>query len=138
MSLALHDVLDVEMQATAGISLQWYDVLVHLEDAPGGLPMNDLARRILHSKSGLTRIVDRMHEAGLVRRERPEHDRRVVLVVLAGKGRELIAQTRPHHRERIAAHFTSHLTPALRETLVAALTPVRDHIEPLRPGRISS
>ena len=42
--------------------------------------MNEVASRILASKSGLTRVIDKMEEAGLVRRERPEDNRRVVLV----------------------------------------------------------
>ena len=48
--------------------------------------MNELADRILYSKSGFTRVVDRMEEAGLVRRVRPQHDRRSILVLLTDKG----------------------------------------------------
>jgi DNA-binding MarR family transcriptional regulator len=137
VSLALQDVLDVEMHETSGISLQWYDVLVHLEDAPTGLPMNELARRILHSKSGLTRVVDRMDEAGYVRRERPPEDRRVVRVLLTDEGRSLMERARVRHREGIGQHFSAHLPPAQRDALVAALKPVGEHARPLRPGRIS-
>ena len=72
-ALALVDVLDAEMERDAGIPIRWYDLLVHLEDEPHGLRMNELAERILYSKSGFTRVVDRMEEAGLVRRERPEN-----------------------------------------------------------------
>ena len=46
-ALALLDVLDVEMERDAGIPIRWYDLLVHLEDEPGGLRMNELAERIL-------------------------------------------------------------------------------------------
>ena len=74
--LALTDVLDAELERDAGIPMRWYDVLVHLEETPDGLRMNELAERILYSKSGFTRVVDRMEEAALVRRVRPEHDRR--------------------------------------------------------------
>ena len=48
--------------------------------------MNELAERILYSKSGFTRVIDRMEDAGLVRRVRPEHDRRSILVVLDRQG----------------------------------------------------
>src|ERR1700749_396950 len=71
-ALALLDVLDAELEQAVGISQRWYDVLVHVEDSPHGIPMNELAERILYSKSGFTRIVDRMEEAKLVRRARPE------------------------------------------------------------------
>src|SRR5439155_1759943 len=75
-ALALVDVLDAELEHDAGIPLRWYDALVHLEETPDGLRMNELAERILYSKSGFTRVVDRMEEAGLVRRVRPKNDRR--------------------------------------------------------------
>src|SRR5438093_5188856 len=79
-ALALVDVLDAELERDAGIPLRWYDALVHLEETPDGLRMNELAERILYSKSGFTRVVDRMEEAGLVRRVRPKNDRRSILV----------------------------------------------------------
>src|SRR6476659_5962236 len=82
-SLAVVDMLDTELQEAVGIPQRWYDVLVHLEEAPEGLPMNELAERILYSKSGFTRVVDRMEEAALVRRVRPEHDRLSILVLLS-------------------------------------------------------
>ena len=85
-ALALIDVLDAELERDAGIPLRWYDALVHLEESPEGLRMNELAERILYSKSGLTRVVDRLEEAGLVRRVRPENDRRSILVVLTDQG----------------------------------------------------
>src|SRR5438132_11924811 len=47
----------------AGIPLRWYDALVHLEETPDGLRMNELAERILYSKSGFTGVVDRLEEA---------------------------------------------------------------------------
>src|SRR3954465_11683429 len=72
-ALALVDVLDAELERDAGMTLRWYDALVHLEDLPDGLRMNELAERILYSKSGLTRVVDRLEEAGLVRRVRPDN-----------------------------------------------------------------
>ena len=87
-ALALVDVLDAELERDAGIPLRWYDALVHLEETPDGLRMNELAERILYSKSGFTRVVDRMEEAGLVRRVRPENDRRSILVVLTDEGRD--------------------------------------------------
>src|SRR5260221_5932990 len=98
---ALTDVLDAELQRDAGIPMRWYDVLVQLEESPEGIPMNALADRILYSKSGFTRVVDRMEEAGLVRRVRPQHDRRSILVVLTGNGIEMMERARRYHRDRI-------------------------------------
>jgi len=135
-ALALVDVLDAELEQSVGISQRWYDVLVHLEESPDGIPMNELAERILYSKSGFTRVVDRMEEKGLVRRVRPEHDRRSILVVLTDKGIETMEEARRHHRDGIERHFSQHLTDADVEALTRALEKVSAHARPLRPGRI--
>jgi DNA-binding MarR family transcriptional regulator len=136
-SLALIDMLDTELQEAVGIPQRWYDVLVQLEEAPDGLPMNELAERILYSKSGFTRVVDRMEEAGLVRRVRPEHDRRSILVLLTEEGTGTMERARLHHRDGIDRHFSRHLTDAEVRALTKALEKVSRHARPLRPGRIS-
>src|SRR2546425_13252174 len=63
-ALALLDVLDTELERDAGLPMRWYDVLVQIEESPGGIPMNALADRILDSKRGFTRVLHRMDEAG--------------------------------------------------------------------------
>ena len=126
------------MQAERKLSLRWYDVLVHLEDAEEGLRMNELASLILASTSGLTRVIDRMDEAGLVRRERPPDDRRVVEVYITPKGLETLHSAREVHRRGIDEHFAAHLDDQELEALTRALQRVRDHVRPLRPGRVSS
>jgi DNA-binding MarR family transcriptional regulator len=135
-ALALVDVLDVELERDAGVPLRWYDVLVQLEETPDGIAMNALADRILYSKSGFTRVVDRMEEAGLVRRVRPESDRRSILVVLTDEGRETMKEARRHHRHGIEQHFSRSLSDADVKALIRALEKVSAHVRPLRPGRI--
>jgi DNA-binding MarR family transcriptional regulator len=136
-AFALPDILDAELQHAAGLSLRWYDVLVQLEDADDGVPMNEVATRILASKSGLTRIIDNMVKAGLVRRERPEDDRRVVLVFVTPEGHAALEAARSVHRDGIRRHFTEHLTDADLRSLARTLEKVRGHARPLRPGRVS-
>ena len=136
--MALLDVLDAELERDAGISQRWYDVLVHLEESPDGVPMNALADRILYSKSGFTRVVDRMEKAKLVRRARPGNDRRTILIVLTDKGTEMLERARRHHRDGIKRHFAQHLTDADVKALTQALEKVSAHARPLRPGRIRS
>ena len=135
-ALALVDVLDAELERDVGITLPWYDLLIHLEEEPDGLRMNELAERILYSKSGFTRVVDRMEEAGLVRRVRPETDRRSILVVLTDEGRRTMEEARRHHRHSIEEHFSSHLTDSDVRALTRAFEKVSAHARPLRPGRI--
>ena len=134
--LALQSVLDTELEHQVGLSLRWYDVLIHLEESPEGIPMSELAGRILHSKSGFTRLVDRMEDAGLVRRVRPEHDRRSILIMLTEQGAQTMHRARRYHRDGIERHFSRHLTDNEIKTLTRALEKVSTHARPLRPGRI--
>jgi DNA-binding MarR family transcriptional regulator len=133
---ALLDVLDAELEQAVGISQRWYDVLVHLEESPDGIPMNALADRILYSKSGFTRVVDRMEKAKLVRRARPGNDRRTILIVLTDNGTKMLVRARRHHRDGIERHFSQHLTNAEIKALTHALEKISTHARPLRPGRI--
>ena len=135
-ALALTDVLDSELEHAVGIPMRWYDALVHLEEAPEGIRMNELAERILYSKSGLTRVIDRMEEAGFVKRVHPADDRRSILVVLTAKGTETMEEARRYHRDGIERHFSQHLTDADVKALTRALEKVSAHARPLRPGRI--
>ena len=135
-SLALTDVLGDELEQTVGIPMRWYDVLVHLEESPEGIPTKALADRILYSKSGFTRVIDRMEEEGLVRRDRPEHDRRTILIVLTAAGTAKLAAARQRHRDGIERHFSHYLTDADIRALTRALEKISTHARPLRPGRI--
>ena len=135
-SLALLDVLDTELQDAAGIPQRWYDVLVHLEESPDGIQMTELADQILYSKSGFTRVVDRMEDAGLVRRVRPPNDRRSILVLATDQGTETMERARRHHRDGIDRHFSRHLTDTDIKALTRALEKISTHTRPLRPGRI--
>lgn len=119
------------------MTLRWYDVLVNLEEAERPVRMNELASRILASKSGLTRVIDRMEEEGLVERTRPLADRRAIEVVMTPKGREALQAARAVHRRGIYEHFARHLDEAGFEALRDVLENVHEHVRPLRPGRIS-
>ncbi|MBK8561612.1 MAG: MarR family transcriptional regulator [Dehalococcoidia bacterium] len=69
--------LEDELQRERELPLTWYDVLLHLREAPERrLRMTELAAAVLLSKSGLTRLVDRMYAAGLVNRSPDGDDRR--------------------------------------------------------------
>jgi DNA-binding MarR family transcriptional regulator len=130
---ALIDVMDRELQDASSLPLRWYDVLVHLEETEGGrLRMGDLANEIVSSKSGLTRVIDRVEQAGLVRRERPTGDRRVVEVVLTPAGLEALHAARPGHRHDIERYFARHLDDDEVRVLTQALRKVRDEVRHIR------
>jgi DNA-binding MarR family transcriptional regulator len=136
-SLALIDVLGHELERDADLPLRSYDVLVHLEETPDGLRMNELADRILYSRSGLTRVVDRLEHADLVRRVRPPNDRRSIFVVLTDNGRRRMEDARRYHRDGVEQHFSRPLSDTDIKNLTRALEKIIAHAHPLRPERTS-
>jgi DNA-binding MarR family transcriptional regulator len=133
---SVFDFLADEMQKECGMSIRWYDVLLHLEELPGGrLRMGDLAARILLSKSGLTRLIDQMEEAGFVRREQPRTDRRALEVVVTPAGLAALESARRIHRDGIERHFARYLSDEEATTLRDALETVHRETMALRLGK---
>ena len=119
------ELLERELVAERGLPLSRYDVLLNLAEAPGGrLRMQELSASVLLSKSGLSRLVDRMVEAGLVRRERCEDDRRGWFAVLTDQGRSALRRAAPVHLRGIQEHFVRHLEPDEVQVLATALARV--------------
>jgi DNA-binding MarR family transcriptional regulator len=104
------------------LPVTWYDVLLHLDEVPRRrMRMNELAGAVVVSKSGLTTLVDRMQEAGLVAREPDDNDRRAIDVVLTKAGKARFDKARQLHRRGIRRHFSDHLTEADAKRLIAIL-----------------
>ena len=102
--------LDAELQRTHGLSLSWFDVLGRLANAPGGrLRMQVLADSVVLSRSGLTRLIDRMEHGKLVRREPFPEDQRGYHAVLTDEGRRLYLQARPVQMQAIQEHLGRYL-----------------------------
>jgi DNA-binding MarR family transcriptional regulator len=102
--------LDAELVRAHGLPLSSYEVLLFLADAPGGrLRMSELADGVLLSRSGLTRLVDRMEREGLLRRERCEDDARGYNALITAKGRKLFRHARRTHLDGVRERFLSHL-----------------------------
>jgi DNA-binding MarR family transcriptional regulator len=119
------ELLEHELVAERGLPLSRYDVLLNLAEAPEGrLRMQELSASVLLSKSGLSRLVDRMVEAGLVRRERCLDDRRGWFAVLTDQGRSALRRAAPIHLRGIHEHFTRHLEPEEVKALTTALSRV--------------
>lgn len=108
--------LQADLLARHDLALGSYDVLMHLGEAPGGrLRMNDLAGRVLLSRSGLTRLVDRMERDGLVVRQSCPSDARGLYAVLTSGGRDRLAEATPTYRQGVRDHLLSRLDePDLR------------------------
>ena len=94
--------------------------------APGErLRMHELAERVVLSRSGLTRLVDRLEAVGLLRREACPTDRRGAYAVLTVEGAATLRQTWPTYARGIVAHFARHLDREEAETVAAALERIR-------------
>ncbi len=100
------EVLSRELREEADLPLSWYDVLVHLSEAPGDqLRMQELADAVLLSKSGLTRLIDRMQREGLVNRSACPDDRRGTYAQLTTAGRDRLRDAAPTHLRGVRDHF---------------------------------
>jgi DNA-binding MarR family transcriptional regulator len=107
---ALVKALDAELLAEHDLPLSSYEVLITLQMAPGRrCRMAELADRVLLSRSGMTRLVDRLEREGLLERDSCTSDGRGCFAVLTPAGDELLARARPTHlagiRERFLRHF---------------------------------
>jgi DNA-binding MarR family transcriptional regulator len=103
--------LDAELVRVHGLPLSSYEVLLFLADAPDGrLRMSELADGVLLSRSGLTRLVDRMEREGLLRRERCPDDARGYNAAITPKGRKLFQHARRTHLDDVRERFLRHLS----------------------------
>lgn len=119
---ALTELLERELVTERGLPLSRYEVLLYLAESPDGrLRMQELAEQVLLSKSGLTRLVDRMEAAGLVRRERCPDDRRGAYAVLTDHGRAVLRRAAPVHLRGIQEHFGRHVGEDEARALSGAL-----------------
>ncbi|HEX6473209.1 MAG TPA: MarR family transcriptional regulator [Streptosporangiaceae bacterium] len=104
--------LQADLLAEHDLSLGSYDVLVYLAEAPGGrLRMNDLADRVMLSRSGLTRLADRLQRDGLIERESCQSDARGLFAVITPEGRERLRAATPTYQEGVRTHVLSRLDP---------------------------
>ena len=107
----ISDSLNRELQQERGMPLAWYEVLLYLTGSPDRrMRLQDLADRVMYSRSGLTRLIDRMEAAKLVRREPCVEDRRGTWAVATGEGRRAFRRAAPTHVHGIERHFLSRLT----------------------------
>jgi len=103
--------LDTQMQAEHGLSVSAYEVLMFLADAPEHrLRMAHIARRVLLSRSGCTRLVDRLVKDDYVTRCAAHTDGRGLYAQLTDAGIDKAAAARHTHREGVRRFFLEHLS----------------------------
>jgi DNA-binding MarR family transcriptional regulator len=103
---ALVKALDGELERSHGLALSSFEVLARLDAAPARrMRMCDLASSALLSRSGLTRLVDRLERDGYVARDSCADDARGSFAVLTQSGAQIVSEARATHIEGVRRHF---------------------------------
>jgi len=116
------DRIDHDLAAAERVPLSSYDVLIELYEAPERrLRMHELAERVVLSRSGLTRLVDRLEAQGLLTRDRCGTDRRGAYAVITEQGIIALRRAWPVYAQGISQYFAHWLTPEEAQVFVSAL-----------------
>jgi len=119
--------LELRLEEHRLVPIAQYDVLLELNAAAGRrLRMQQLADRVVLSRSRVSRVVDEMERAGLVRREPDPDDKRAAFAVITDDGRAALRKAAPVYLEGIEEEFLSHLSGAERTALERSLRKVLD------------
>jgi len=106
-------VLEQSLKAATDLSWAEFEVLLRLQSAvEHPLRMNEIAEQLLGSPSGITRMADRLAKDGLIARETPPDNRRIVHVKLTEHGASVLADARNAFRDALSSSFSAHLTEA--------------------------
>ena len=123
----LEGILAAEMKAETGMALERYGILLMLAQAEdGAMRPSDLAEALPITRSGTTRLVDRLEQDGLVERRSYESDRRGNLILLTRKGREIFREAGRVHLRGIDEHIGSRLTKDEMDELRRLLAKLTD------------
>ena len=118
----LNRVLGAELEEACGLPLSWYIGMIRMGRAPEGrITMTQLATELSLTSGGVTRMVDRMSEAGLVERHHCPSDRRSIYVGLTPAGLAKLAEATEAHLASLDLHLIAPLAPAERAQLAALL-----------------
>ena len=129
----LSDRVSIELSEAGLPELSWHDVLARLDECPEPLRPKDLLCRVGVTKSGLTRLLDRIEAAGLIERTSCPSDRRGTFIVITDDGRQTLSEMRPIRNRVFAEHFAGSLSLAEAQSLATMLGRVgaslRDELE---------
>jgi len=122
----LTEEIDRSLRETHGLTLQHFEVLLHLDRAPGNrLRMGDLATSVRLSQSGTSRLVDRVERAGHIVRQECDADGRVFYAQLSEKGKAQLLEARPTYVAGIQNRFVERFDVRVLRKLAAGWKPSR-------------
>ncbi len=114
--------LDTSLDIEQRMKVSEFDVLITLDNARGRrLRMTELAEATMLSSGGMTRLIGRLEQRGLVRRDPDPDDARASHALLTAAGRSSLAKARSTHDKVIAKLLGAHLTDRDAQVLVRAL-----------------
>lgn len=110
--------VEADLKAAGLPPLAWYDVLLELHRADGGqLRQFEIGDRVLLSKYNISRLLDRLEQEKLVRRQTCREDRRGANVAITAPGRTLLKKMWPVYERGIEQYFARHLSTQETEQL---------------------
>ena len=119
--------LDRQLRTRAALPLAWYDVLLELSAVPDQrLTMSELAERVVLSRTRVSRVVDELSDAGLVRRDMNPADARSAFAVLTSEGLRRFRQAAPIYLSGIEQHFAAELSDNDLRVIGTTLSRVRN------------
>jgi len=127
----LERMLDEELRAEHDLSLAEYDALLQLAEAPGRrMRMHRLADEVLLSRSGVTRLIDRLVRDGSVERDSCVTDARGAEAVLTQAGLDRLRNASATHLRGISDHFVDAIAPDDFAAVDRAMREVLATVEP--------
>ena len=126
----LWEQVQAQMRRDSGLTMARYDVLAHLDMAGGRLGLTELAAAILLSQSGLSKLLDRMEAAGLVRRDPDPRDARAAFAAITPRGQALVKKARDDHHEFLRHTFAAPLDDADLADLARIMNRISASIPP--------
>ena len=104
--------LDGDLVAAHGLPLNAFEVLMRLSHADSGqVRMSELARQVVLSLSGLSRLVDRLERDGLLERRTCPSDARGFFATITPAGRERLAEAQSDYLANVRARFLERFSP---------------------------
>jgi DNA-binding MarR family transcriptional regulator len=133
----LLDRLDRDLQEAAGMPPTYYELLVLLSEASDRtMRMSELAHWTHSKPSRITHAINKLEQAGWVRREHLASDRRGWLAVLTDEGQASLETAAPLHVESVRAHLIDRLSPEQVRQLGEISEALLEHLAPAEPDNL--
>ncbi len=118
--------VEERLHEATGLLLADNEALLNLAHADAPMRMSEIAERLVLSRGGTTKVIDRLEEAGLVERATDPSDRRALVVAMTDDGRAMLEKTRPVVDEALQELWARHLTDEQAEQVLDAVTSVHE------------